>query len=72
MSINTLFSLVIYIIVLGIIFWLLNYLIDNVPMDPNFKRVAKIVLLVLSVLVLIWLLLGLIGVGGPFYVPRIG
>ena len=70
--INTLVSLMIYILVLGLIWFLLNYLIDNLPLGEPFQRVAKIILLVVGVLVLIILLLGLIGEGGPVRLPRIG
>lgn len=63
--------LVVYIIVVGLIVWLLNYLIDNIPMDEPFKRIAKIALMVISVLILILILLQFIGVvdGG---LPRLG
>ena len=63
--------LVVYIIVVGLIVWLLNYLIDNIPMDEPFKRIAKIALMVIRVLILILILLQFIGVvdGG---LPRLG
>jgi hypothetical protein len=60
--IGSLIYLVIYIIVIGLIVWLLNFLIDAVPMDPPFKRVAKIALMVVSVLIIILLLLQFVGV----------
>lgn len=63
-SIESLVRIVVYLIVIGAVFGLLNYLIDNVPMFEPYKKVAKIVLLVLGVLVLIGLLLSLVG-GGP-------
>jgi len=68
--ITSLVSLVVYIIVIGVVFWLLSYLIDNLPMDEPFRRIAKIVLMVLSVLIVIVLLLQFVGAidGG---VPRI-
>lgn len=67
--IDTLVNIVIYILVVGLIFWLLNYLIDNLPMQDPFRRVAKMVLMVCGVLILIVLLLGLLG--GSTGVPRI-
>jgi len=62
--------LVISVIVLALILWLLNYLVDNVPMQEPFKRVCKIALMVIGVLIVILLLLNFIGVldGGP---PRL-
>jgi len=59
--ITTLVNLVIYILVLGLIFWLLDYLIQNIPLSDPFRRVARLVLLVVGILILIFLLLGLIG-----------
>jgi hypothetical protein len=55
----------------GLILWLLNYLIDAVPLQDPFRRVAKVALMVIGVLILILLLLNFLGVldGG---VPRLG
>jgi hypothetical protein len=69
--ITSLIGLIVYIIVIGVVFWLLSYLIDNLPMDENFRRIAKIVLMVVSVLIAIVLLLQFVGAidGGT---PRLG
>lgn len=68
--ITSLIYLVVYIIVLGLIVWLLNYMIDAIPLQEPFHRIAKIALMVVSVLIVILLLLNFIGVldGGP---PRL-
>ena len=68
--ITSLIYLVVYIVVVGVILWLLNYLIDNVPLQDPFRRIAKIALTVIGVLILILLLLNFVGVldGGP---PRL-
>jgi hypothetical protein len=68
--ITSLVYLVVYIIIVGVILWLLNYLIDNVPLQEPFRRVAKIALMVIGVLIIILLLLNFVGVmdGGP---PRL-
>jgi hypothetical protein len=61
---------VVYIVVIGVVLWLLNYLIDSVPLQDPFRRVAKIALTVIGVLIIILLLLNFVGVleGGP---PRL-
>jgi uncharacterized membrane protein YwzB len=59
---TSLLYVVVWVIVLGIIFWLLRYLIDVVPMEPPFKKVANVLLTVAMVLILIALLLSLTGV----------
>jgi hypothetical protein len=59
--IAALFTVVIYIIVIGLIFGLLRYLIRALPLDEPFRRYADIALTVLAVLVIIMLLLSLTG-----------
>ena len=66
--IGGLITLVIYIIVIGIIIWLLRYLVGALPMDEQFRTVANVIILVVGVLILILLLLnfaGLIDGGMP-------
>jgi len=60
--INSLILLVVYIIVIGLVIWLLHYLIDAIPLPEPFHRVAKIALLVIGVLIVILLLLQFVGV----------
>lgn len=60
--IASLIYLVIYLIVVGVIIWLLRYLIDAIPMDEPFRRVASIAILVVGVLIVILLLLDFVGV----------
>jgi hypothetical protein len=69
--IASLIYLVVYIIVVGLILWLLNYLIDVVPLQEPFHRVAKVALMVIGVLIIILLLLNFIGVIDSG-VPRLG
>ena len=59
--IQSLIYLIVYLIVIGLVFWLLTYLIDIVPLPEPFNRVAKIALMVVAVLIVIFLLLGLVG-----------
>jgi hypothetical protein len=69
--IASLIYLVIYIIVVGLILWLLNYLIDAVPLQEPFRRVAKVAIIVIGILIIILLLLNFLGVvDGGF--PRVG
>jgi hypothetical protein len=63
--ITALVHLVIYIVVLGVIVWLLLYLIDAVPVPEPFSRVARVAITVLGVLILILLLLQFVGIVEP-------
>jgi len=60
--IASLITLVVYILVVGLIFWLLSYLLDVVALPEPFNRVVKVVLLVVGVLVVIALLLQFAGI----------
>jgi len=68
--ISGLIALVVYIIVIALVLWLLNYLVDAIPIQEPFRRVAKIAILVVGVLIVILLLLSFVGVvdGG---IPRL-
>jgi hypothetical protein len=63
--ITSLVYLVIYIIVIGLIIWLLLYVIDIVPLPEPFHRVARIAIMVIGVLIVILLLLNFIGAIEP-------
>lgn len=68
LSLQGLVSVMIYLLVAGLVFWLLNYLVDNIPLAEPFHKIAKIVLMVLAVLVVIGILLSLVG-GAPVFRP---
>ncbi len=58
---------VVYICVAGLIFWMLNFLLDTIAPPEPFHKVGKVVLLVLAILVVIGILLNLVGVGGGIF-----
>ena len=61
--IAALIHLVIYVVIIGVIIWLLLFLIDNVPLPEPFNRVARVVIIVVGVLILILALLNFIEPG---------
>ena len=61
--IATLVHIVIYVIVIGLIVWLLLWLIDAIPLPEPFHNIARIVIIVVSVLAVILLLLSLVEPG---------
>ncbi len=67
-SLATAITLIVYLIVAGLIFWLLNWLISYCGIPEPFNKVARIILAVLAVLVVIGLLLQLAG-GQPLFRP---
>lgn len=60
--IDGLIALLIIVIVVGIVFWLLSLLIDMLPIEGNFKQIAKILLILICVLVVLARALPLLGV----------
>ncbi len=52
---------VIYVIVIGLIFWLLTWLIDYVAIPEPFNKIARVILAVAAVFMLIGVLLGMAG-----------
>lgn len=59
---------VVYLVVAGLIFFLLDWLIRYVGVPEPFAKVARIILAILAVLVVIGLLLSLVG-GVPVFRP---
>jgi hypothetical protein len=59
--IASLIYLMIYLVVVGLVIWLLTYLIDAIPLPEPFHRVARIAVLVIGVLIMIVLLLNFVG-----------
>jgi hypothetical protein len=55
--IESLLILVLYVVIVGIVLWLISYLIGAVPMEPHFKQVAKVLLIVVGIVIVILLLL---------------
>ncbi len=69
-SIQGAVTIIIYLVVGGIIFGLLKWLIDASPIPGQFKQIAQFVLIALAVLVLIGVLLSFAGVvQGPLFRP---
>lgn len=59
-----LIAILINIIVIGLVCWLLWWLIGYVGLPEPFNKIARILIAVVAVIILIKILLGLTGVGG--------
>jgi hypothetical protein len=66
--IGTLITLIVYAIVLGLLYWLVDYLLGVFPLPDPIPRIIRAVMIVIIVLILISIILGLAGVEG---VPRL-
>lgn len=69
--ISALITLILYIIILSLLWWLVNYILDNFPLPEPANRLIRVAVVVVIVLIAVYLLLGLFGVGGLTGVPRI-
>lgn len=69
--INLLVSLIIYMLIVGLLYWVAIYVIDSVPLPQPANRIAKIALTVLMVLVIILILLQLSGLIGSGPLPEL-
>jgi hypothetical protein len=67
-SLSALVTVVVYLIVAGLIFWLLWWLINYIAPPEPFRKVANVVLAILGVLIVCSILLSL--VGGPTLLVR--
>jgi hypothetical protein len=67
-SLSAAVTVIVYLIVAGLIFGLLWWLLDYINPREPFKKVGNIILAILGVLVLIGILLSIVG-GGPLFKP---
>jgi hypothetical protein len=69
--ISALITLIIYLAVFGLLYWLVIYAVDTIPIPDPPARIIKIVAMVLLVLLIIMLLLNLIGVSTGLDMPKL-
>lgn len=60
--IEGLIALLVVLIVVGIVAAIIIYLIDMLPIDDNFKQIARVLVLLIAVLVILMRALPLLGV----------
>jgi hypothetical protein len=68
--IGTLIVLVVYVVILGLVLWLLHYLVNSLPMFEPFRQIANIIITVIGVIALIFILMSIVGEGG-LRLPRL-
>ena len=69
MDMHSLVSLVIYIVIIGLIFYVLWWGLAEIGLPEPFNIIARVVIVVVAVLLLINMLLGLTG-SAPFRLTR--
>ena len=61
-SANALINLAIWIVVLGVVFWLLLYMVNTLPGFAPYQQVARVLITVIACLLLIILVLRFAGI----------
>jgi hypothetical protein len=68
--IGALITLIIYVVVLSLLWWLVNYVLDRFPLPDPADRIVRVAVTIIIVLAAIFIVLGLFGIGGVESVPR--
>lgn len=58
--IESLVTLVIYLIIAGLIFWLAQWALAQLPIAEPFATVIRVVLIIVALLIVVYALLGLV------------
>jgi VIT1/CCC1 family predicted Fe2+/Mn2+ transporter len=59
--VDSLLALVVYLLIIGLVLWLIDYVAGIAPLPPPFRQAVRVVVAVIGVILLIYLLLGLVG-----------
>ncbi len=65
-SLSSAVTVIVYLVVAGLVFWLLWWLVNYIAPPEPFRKVANVILAILAVLVVIGILLSLVG-GQPIF-----
>lgn len=68
--IGALLTLVIYALILGLLYWLCDYLLGVFPLPEPMNRIVRAAVIIIMVLILISILLGVLGAGYDLGLPR--
>jgi len=69
--ISALFTLLIYALVLGVLWWAVDFAIANIPVPDPPARFIRIAMVIIFALVFVALLLGLVGGSTGLDLPRL-
>lgn len=69
--IGALISLIVYIIILAVLWWLVNYVLDNFPLPEPAGRIIRVAITIIFVLIAVYILLGVFGIAGVEAPPRL-
>jgi Kef-type K+ transport system membrane component KefB len=69
--IGALVTIIVYVIVLAVLWWLVNYVLDNFTLPQPADKLIRVAVVVLFVLIALYILLGVFEIGGVGGIPRL-
>jgi hypothetical protein len=69
--IPALIQLIIWILVVGILYWVVIYVLDAIPIPDPANRIIKVVLAVVLLLAVLLMLLDMLGINTGVNLPRV-
>lgn len=60
-SLSALASVLLYVVIVGLVFWLLWWVVEQVGLPEPFHKIAKVLLVLISAFIVLNILLGLLG-----------
>jgi len=66
-----LINLIVYLLIIGVLYALVVYVLSAIPVPEPIARIVKVVLVVILALIVIMLLFDLLGGGTGFNLPRV-
>jgi hypothetical protein len=69
--IAALINLIVWLLVVGILYWIVVYVIDAIPIPDPPNRIIKLVLIVVIALTVILMLLNLVGIDAGMHLPKV-
>lgn len=66
---GTLVTLLVYLVVIALIWWVITYALENLPLPAPVQQFGKVIATVIIVIVVVYAMLQLIG-GGSLSLPK--
>ena len=65
MTISLVLTLVIYLIIIALVWWVITYALENLPLPAPVQQFGRVIATIVVVIIVVMLLLRLLGGGTP-------
>ena len=62
--IGTIIGIILFLIILGVIWWAVQQLLPLIPLPEPFRQIIYVLMVLLMVFVVIWVIIKLLAIGG--------